>query len=422
QKVCEQPNATASNSIFEINKLKAQLQEKDDTIRHLHAEKDILGLLNVGSTKSSFKTKALETEIAQLKEGFTSLKIHNDGYKVTNTNLNKCYQEQSKANTHLRTTSLEKIATQKAKIATLKADVVGKKNSGPTGTPTKSKNHNPIPAKSVKAKRAADYYRNLYVDISQFMDRSTKSVHTKPHQAKRVVNTSTNAWNTTKNIVARIVPIWKPTCRRFNLHDIFGSRTSTEPIVKPSELTPCVSRSTNATLSLEPILEPVSLPIGLFIHREKSVYLSYGDVEPFTITSMTLSNKQLKEEKKINEKWLTSSKKVSHCISEQIPYQKKKVLGGELFTESSSKMNENKNLFVSASMGYDQEMVPKTKDWVERLNLDNKLPNFNTRRILVPESQAVNEPFESTKTLNTFESSKDFEAESLTPLPPLKNL
>ncbi|GKA73825.1 hypothetical protein Tco_0780127 [Tanacetum coccineum] len=71
---------------------------------------------------------------------------------------------------------------------------------------------------------------------------------------------------------------------------------------------------------------------------------------------------QLKEEKKINEKLLTSSKKVSQCISEQIPHQKKKVLGGELFTESSSKMNENENLFVPASMGYDQEMVSKSKD------------------------------------------------------------
>ncbi|GKB43750.1 hypothetical protein Tco_0888692, partial [Tanacetum coccineum] len=131
---------------------------------------------------------------------------------------------------------------------------------------------------------------------------------------------------------------------------------------------------------------------------------------------------QLKEEKKINEKWLTSSKKVSQCISEQILHQKKKVLGGELFTESSSKMNENENIFVPASMGYDQEMVPKTKDWVERLNPDNKLPNFNTGRILVPESQAVNESLESTKTLNTPESSKDSKAESLTPLPPLKNL
>ncbi|GJX31632.1 putative reverse transcriptase domain-containing protein [Tanacetum coccineum] len=46
---------------------------------------------------------------------------------------------------------------------------------------------------------------------------------------------------------------------------------------------------------------------------------------------------QLKEEKKINKKWLTSSKKVSQCISEKIPHQKKKVLSGELLTESSSK-------------------------------------------------------------------------------------
>ncbi|GJS06204.1 hypothetical protein Tco_0363000 [Tanacetum coccineum] len=102
--------------------------------------------------------------------------------------------------------------------------------------------------------------------------------------------------------------------------------------------------------------------------------------------------------------------------------KRKKVLGGELLTESSSKMNENENIFVPASMGYDQEMVPKTKDWVERLNPDSKFPNFNTGRILVTESQDVNESLEPTKTLNTPESSQDSEAESLTPLPPVKNL
>nr|GEU29244.1 retrovirus-related Pol polyprotein from transposon TNT 1-94 [Tanacetum cinerariifolium] len=118
----------------------------------------------------------------------------------------------------------------------------------------------------------------------------------------------------------------------------------------------------------------------------------------------------------------TELTKVSKCISEQIPHQKKKVLGGELFTESSSIMNEKENLFVPASMGHDQEMVPKTKDWVERLNLDNKLPNFNTERILVPESKNVNEFLKSIKTSNTSESSKDFKAETLTPLPLLKNL
>ncbi|GJX43430.1 hypothetical protein Tco_0260106 [Tanacetum coccineum] len=154
---------------------------------------------------------------------------------------------------------------------------------------------------------------------------------------------------------------------------------------------------------------------------QAKVLMALADDE-LTVRKNHARNEQIKEEKKINEKWLTSSKKVSQCISEQMPYQKKKVLGGELFTESSCKMNENENLFVPASMGYDQEMVPKTKDWVERLNPNSKLPNFNTGRILFPESQAVNESLESTKILNTPESSKDSEAESLTPLPPLKNL
>nr|GEV67875.1 retrovirus-related Pol polyprotein from transposon TNT 1-94 [Tanacetum cinerariifolium] len=72
-------------------------------------------------------------------------------------------------------------------------------------------------------------------------------------------------------------------------------------------------------------------------------------------------------------------------------------------------------------MGYDHEMVLKSKDWVERLNSDSKHPNFNTRRILVFESQAVNESLKPTKTSITHESSKDYEAESLIPLPPLKN-
>ncbi|GJZ88239.1 hypothetical protein Tco_0660021 [Tanacetum coccineum] len=102
-----------------------------------------------------------------------------------------------------------------------------------------------------------------------------------------------------------------------------------------------------------------------------------------------------------------------------ITMRKKKVLGGELLIESSSKKNENENLFIPASMGYDQEMLPKTKDWVKRLNPDSKLPNFNSGRILVPESQAVNESLE---TSNTPEPSKDSEAEFLTPLPLLKIL
>nr|GEW48785.1 hypothetical protein [Tanacetum cinerariifolium] len=62
-------------------------------------------------------------------------------------------------------------------------------------------------------------------------------------------------------------------------------------------------------------------------------------------------------------------------------------------------------------------------DWQNYLKYTSidlkKLPNFNTRRILVPKSQAINESLE---TFDTPESSKDSEAEFLTPLPPLKNL
>nr|GEX48049.1 hypothetical protein [Tanacetum cinerariifolium] len=76
--------------------------------------------------------KALETELTQLKDTVTSLKIQNDGYKVTNANFNRCYEEFSKANTHLRTTSLEKIGAQKAEITTLNAKTVGNKTSGTT--------------------------------------------------------------------------------------------------------------------------------------------------------------------------------------------------------------------------------------------------------------------------------------------------
>ncbi|GJV16465.1 retrovirus-related pol polyprotein from transposon TNT 1-94 [Tanacetum coccineum] len=115
--------------------------------------------------------------------------------------------------------------------------------------------------------------------------------------------------------------------------------------------------------------------------RDELLILKQAKLDAITFqiqnTELTKLNhalqEQLKEEKKINEKWLTSSKKVSQY-------------------------------------------------WVERLNPNSKLPNFNTGRILVLESQVVNESLESTKTLNTPESSKDSEAESLTPLPPLKNL
>ncbi|GJS32744.1 hypothetical protein Tco_0531126 [Tanacetum coccineum] len=93
-----------------------------------------------------------------------------------------------------------------------------------------------------------------------------------------------------------------------------------------------------------------------------------------------------------------------------------------MLTESSSKNDGKENPFIPASLDYDHEMVPKSKDWVERLNPDSKLPNFNTGRILVLESQAVNECLQLTEAPADPESSKDSGSEPQTPLPPLKNL
>nr|GEX25321.1 hypothetical protein [Tanacetum cinerariifolium] len=58
----------------------------------------------------------------------------------------------------------------------------------------------------------------------------------------------------------------------------------------------------------------------------------------------------------------------------------------------------------------------------KRLNPYSKLPNFNTGRILVPKSQAVNESLKPTEASTDPKSSKDSESESLTPLAPLKIL
>nr|GFC74416.1 hypothetical protein [Tanacetum cinerariifolium] len=91
-------------------KLKDQLQGKDETIRNLQAQHDIVSLLNVGPTDGR---KDLETDLTQLKDTITSLRIQNDGFKVTN-------------------------GTQKTEIAKLKAKDIGNKCSGIT-TPTNPK-------------------------------------------------------------------------------------------------------------------------------------------------------------------------------------------------------------------------------------------------------------------------------------------
>nr|GFA56259.1 hypothetical protein [Tanacetum cinerariifolium] len=61
------------------------------------------------------------------------------------------------------------------------------------------------------------------------------------------------------------------TGRRFNLCDFYGTQKSTEHIVKPSELTPCVSPGTNATLSMKLTLDPLELSPSVSSHPSSTI-------------------------------------------------------------------------------------------------------------------------------------------------------
>ncbi|GJT41512.1 copia protein [Tanacetum coccineum] len=122
--------SSASNAIFEINKLRQQLQGKDDTIRNLDAQINIMKVLNVGTTEGSCDQQALETDRIQLKDTITSLRIQLDGLKVENVSLKRRYDELSKANTHSRTAYTEKLSAFTAENTKLKAQVTGMYNLG----------------------------------------------------------------------------------------------------------------------------------------------------------------------------------------------------------------------------------------------------------------------------------------------------
>ncbi|GJX52746.1 hypothetical protein Tco_0281115 [Tanacetum coccineum] len=99
--------SSASNAIFEINKLRDQLQGKDTTIRNLDAQINIMKVLNVGSTEGSCDQQALETDRIQLKDTITSLRIQLDGLKIN---------------------------ALTAEIAKLKTELSGKKSGGSTAS------------------------------------------------------------------------------------------------------------------------------------------------------------------------------------------------------------------------------------------------------------------------------------------------
>nr|GEY50673.1 hypothetical protein [Tanacetum cinerariifolium] len=192
-------HSLAVNAVFEINQLKEQLQGKDDTIRMLQ--------------------------------------------------------------THINSMRL-KPATEASKPMS-KSD---------------TRNHSTLPAKREKARRVKDHHRNLnkqnhvdshlnvkrtgfvsnsnvvynacneslvFANHDNCVVRNLKSVNVKTSTAKHNVKTTKKVW---KAKVVTIRSQWKPTGRHFTLYDEYPLTRIVEPIVKPLELTTCVSSNSKVTM------------------------------------------------------------------------------------------------------------------------------------------------------------------------------
>ncbi|GKC29746.1 hypothetical protein Tco_1037040 [Tanacetum coccineum] len=161
----------------------------------------------------AFDKNALETEISQLKDNISSLRIQNDGYKIEIAKQNRRYLELSKASTHSRNTSTEKLVALHDEIAKMK----------PSGCDTK-----------VRMKPVAG------VSKTQSKSNNQKSRVLPSKNVARPKMTPKYIRKTDITVAPRIVPQWKPTGRQFLLCDIYGPKKSLTPIAKPLELSPSV--------------------------------------------------------------------------------------------------------------------------------------------------------------------------------------
>nr|GFA08774.1 copia protein [Tanacetum cinerariifolium] len=131
---------------------------------------------------------------------------------------------------------------------------------------------------------------------------------------------------------------------------------------------------------------------------------------------------ELKELKAITETWFNSSNKVNWCISEQIPSQKKRILGVDQLTKVPSSSGQKDLVFVKSLANDTKVTIPGVeRPWLPEAE-GFILPNHDTSRILPVELQRnTTDP----SVANSAVTDYDLADESLvcsTLLPPLKKL
>nr|GEY25501.1 hypothetical protein [Tanacetum cinerariifolium] len=145
-------------------------------------------------------------------------------------------------------------------------------------------------------------------------------------------------------------------------------------------------------------------------------------------TEILKENKNLRTELKelttITETWLNSSNKVNQYISEQIPSQKKRIIGFDQLIEDPFSSGQKDLVFVNFLADYTKVSIPGVeRPWLSKAR-GFILPNHDTGRILLADSQRniTNPSVAVTDSLTTdYDSANEFLVCS-TPLPPLKKL
>nr|GEX73664.1 hypothetical protein [Tanacetum cinerariifolium] len=299
----------SDKQFFEINQLKEQLQGKDDTIRKLHTQINNMSMLNVEPTVGSFDKKALETKLTQLKDEITSVRIQNDGFKITALTVeNAKLKSETLTKMHSKPIVPEKpkvlapgmyaisskyiVPPRRVNRAELthlpkKKKATFQEPLRPSNSPTQkmvvqqnkkpnihvnlstgvrpatsaskpmsksaTQNHSTLPAKREKARRVEDHHRNLYKQ-----NHVDSCLNVKRTGFVSNSNTVCNACNESlvfANHDNCVVRNWKsvnvktPTAK----HNVkttkkFRKQKIVEPIVKPLELTPCVSFNSKVTM------------------------------------------------------------------------------------------------------------------------------------------------------------------------------
>nr|GFB41704.1 hypothetical protein [Tanacetum cinerariifolium] len=114
----EEPSSNCVRENSKVIELEAEILKQQQML----AESD---------KRCSFDKQALETELTQLKDAITSVRIQNDGFKVENVNLKRRYQELSTSNSHSRDTLTRKTTALTVENAKLKSEMLSKMHSKP---------------------------------------------------------------------------------------------------------------------------------------------------------------------------------------------------------------------------------------------------------------------------------------------------